>query len=471
MLALSFGLSACGDDYPGAGGGDYVAQMTGIRIVNGGFAGDSIVEGTINQDTKLVSFPRLNPKSKNFNAVIVEGTFNDGSSLVGNSFDFSGMTEDEPKKEKLIKVVNQTKYMYYNMKLRLNVPVFGAYFEKPLGIYNYSGKDSSGNSAYSYTGGTTRGTAFDGEYVLIVNRSAPHLLRVSDIEAGNVSNPIFLDMTGVSGGTFALNMGGLANGHVYLANLSGGLTSPLKIYYYETPTSKPKLLGGNDTGINTGNIPGVGLRNGDNFSLNLDENGNGYIFFGDNASTKILRLTVTNHTEIDVNKAEVLANQANTRGFVSLIQIPGTDQYLYSGVGVNLALADDRASVGYQLAAGDVAAEGMESRMFWFNKKRYLLMTTAGYGGASKIVPSIYAYNMTKGDSPLEALQNFAASTNKVPELTFSLGGVGNGNPAAQTGYSIVKDTSGNDSVLYVFGARTESGWALMKFPIASQED
>lgn len=116
---------------------------------------------------------------------------------------------------------------------------------------------------------------------MVVSRATqPHLLKVSDLKKGEI-NPILLDLTGVSGGTFSYNMGALSNGHVYLSSLSGAKASPLKIYHWETPDSQPETI----ANINVGSISGAGNRHGDNASYNIDENGNGFIFFGDNAAT------------------------------------------------------------------------------------------------------------------------------------------------------------------------------------------
>ena len=41
--------------------------------------------------------------------------------------------------------------------------------------------------------------------------------------------------------------------------------------------------------------PESGKRYGDNMSLNIDKNGDGYIFFGENTAQNILRLTVSDH--------------------------------------------------------------------------------------------------------------------------------------------------------------------------------
>ncbi len=81
----------------------------------------------------------------------------------------------------------------------------------------------SGDNIYSdyADAASTRCASYDGEHVLVVSRATqPHLLKVSDLKKGEI-NPILLDLTGVSGGTFSYNMGALSNGHVYLSSLSG----------------------------------------------------------------------------------------------------------------------------------------------------------------------------------------------------------------------------------------------------------
>lgn len=64
---------------------------------------------------------------------------------------------------------------------------------------------------------------------------------MSELKKGEIK-PIMLDLTGVTGGTYSYNMGALTNGHVYIASLSGSQASPLKIYYWDTPTSKPEVI-------------------------------------------------------------------------------------------------------------------------------------------------------------------------------------------------------------------------------------
>lgn len=459
ILALGATMTSCSDSYPSAPGSNYVAELTELKIVNAGLSGDSIVDGKVDQTTKLITFPRLSPKTKNLAAIQVEGTFADGSRLETNVYDFS-MTETNPKKEILITVLNERKYMVYNMQLRLDVPIWGADFAKPAGIYDYSGK-----TPYPNTGGSLRGTAFDGKYILIVDRGTnPHVLKVSDVEEGKI-DLISLNMTGVTGGTFAVNMGALAGGKIYVANLSGGAASPLKVYCWDDPTKAPKVI----LNANKATIPDVGNRHGDNFSMDLDNNGNGFMFFGDNSSTTVLRFTVSNFTEVSSPSTFQVAVKNN--GFMSITRIGNTGQYLLGGVNLNLSLVSEGGSVMKELPTGTVTREAMEPRVFEFNKKRYLMTTAAAFGGASTINPGLFVYDITAGNDMVQALDAFENSDDKNPVLNFSLGGSGNGNPAAQTGYYVTKDADGNDEFIYLFSARTGSGWALLKYPIAKQED
>ncbi len=283
-ISLGLGLVSCDDNYPKSQIEPYDTDLFSIKIVNGGADGNTVIEGTIDEDNKTIDFPRLDIAT-NFSAIELEAELSEGATLQNSVMDFS-MDEETASKTLILRIVNQKRYKEYFIRLRKSIPVYGADFEKPT-VYNFSGD----NLYPDYGSQLTRCASYDGEYVLIVSRkTAPHLLKVSDLKNGEI-NPMMLDLTGVSGGTYAYNMGALANGHVYIASLSGSQASPLKIYYWDTPTAIPEVI----ANINVADIPGAGVRHGDNISVNIDKNGNGFIFFGDNASTSILRLTVNNH--------------------------------------------------------------------------------------------------------------------------------------------------------------------------------
>lgn len=458
--ALGLCLTSCGDDYPHSKVEPYATDLLAIKIVNAGAEGNTILEGTVDEANKMINFPRLEPTT-DFSALKVEAKLSEGAELQQSVLDFS-MDEETAFKTLILRVINQKRYKDYFIKVRKRIPVYGADFEKPT-VYNFSG-----DKVYpDFVSLSTRCAAFDCEHVLIVSRKAgsgPHLLKVSDLKKNEIK-PIMLDLTGVSGGTYPYNTGALANSHVYIASLSGGQASPLKIYYWETPDAKPETI----ANINVASIPGAGVRHGDNISVNIDKNGNGFIFFGDNASTSILRLTVSNHKTI--GSPVVLPSSSNATGFMNVYRIENTNQYLWSGIRQAITLTDESLSAKYTMNKANIAAEAISPRIFSFNNERYLIVCTAGLGSATQATPSIHVYNITKGNTVETALKAFDEGENHNPDYTFILGGSGNAAPGAQAEYYIEKDATGKDTKLYIFGARADSGFAICEFPIKQEEE
>jgi len=457
-VLLGLGLVSCDEDYPKSHLAPYDTELLSIKILNTGADGNTVVEGTIDEETKTINFPRLD-LSTNFSALKFEAELSAGAALQNSVYDFS-MDEETASKTLILRIVNQKRYKEYFIRVRKRIPVYGADFEKPA-VYNFSGD----NIYPDYGSLLTRCASYDGEHVLVVSRkTAPHLLKVSDLKNGE-TKPIMLDLTGVTGGTYAYNMGALVNGHVYIASLSGSQASPLKIYYWDTPTSVPEVV----ANINVADIPEAGARHGDNISVNIDKNGNGFIFFGDNASTKFLRLTVSNHKTIGSPK--VLTSSSDAGMVTNVFRIEDTDQYVWSGLRLPVTLVDESLGAKYKMNKDYLAIEPVASRIFNFNGERYLLVCTAGHGSASKATPSVIVYNLTKGSTVEEAMQKFDEGDNHNPDYTFILGGSGNGAALAQTDYCIVKDENGKDSKLCIFGSRTDSGFVICEFPIKQEEE
>lgn len=457
-VLLGLGFVSCDEDYPKSHLAPYDTELLSIKITNAGADGNTVVEGTIDEETKTINFPRLD-MTTDFSALNLDAKLSEGAALQSSVLDFS-MDEETASKTLIIRIVNQKRYKEYFVRVRKRIPVYGADFEKPT-VYNFSGD----NIYPDYGSLLTRCASYDGEHVLVVSRkTAPHLLKVSDLKNGE-TKPIMLDLTGVSGGTYSYNMGALVNGHVYIATLSGGQASPLKIYYWDTPTSVPEVV----ANINVAEIPEAGNRHGDNISVNIDKNGNGFIFFGDNASTKFLRLTVSNHKTIGSPK--VLTSSSDAGMVTNVFRIEDTDQYVWSGLRLPVTLVDESLGAKYKMNKDYLAIEPVASRIFTFNGERYLLVCTAGHGSASKATPSVIVYNLTKGSTVEEAMQKFDEGENHNPDYTFILGGSGNGAALAQTDYRIVKDENGKDAKLCIFGSRTDSGFVICEFPIKQEEE
>lgn len=480
-FAVSGLLAGCSDDYPSAVENPYPNDLLSIKIINAGATGNTEVEGTIDEESKTIKFPKLD-KESDFGHLIVAATMSEGAHLdpETDTLDFS-MADDVTQVTKTIRVKNHNRYKDYFMTIRKRVPVFGANFEKAEVVCDHTTQ----TTIYPYmTSGNCRSAAFDGNYVLVVYRNVndgepgAHLLKVSDLAAGNV-NPIPLSLEGVTGGTFIYNCGALAGGHIYLCNLSGGVASPLKIYYYETPESTPECI----ANIDKTTIPDVASRHGDNMSVNLDAQGNGYIFFGSNDYSDMLRVPVSNWKTVGEPTRIELKNEDKAGMSMHVYRVENTDDYVLSGArvnllgstgklsGINLSLCDESLNSKIRLATTTVAAESDAARVFTFNGSRYIIAAPVGYGSASVASPGIYVYDISSGSNTQEAFDAFNNAVNQNAVYTYRIGGSTITNPEPETNYYIEKDASGNDVNLWLFVSRPESGFAIIKAPAASEED
>ena len=236
----------------------------------------------------------------------------------------------------------------------------------------------------------TRGGDFDGEYVLLANRTAPKLLKVADLLNDDASSPILLDVTGIEGGTHVVSAGRLSHGHIYLCNLATkaddveGGAGPLKVYHYASLTATPEVIvNWNGTGITNSENDYTG-RIGDNISINLDENGNGYAyFFKQEADNKFFRFSVTNFTNFSAPTEFELPAVCNYYGMMNQV---GDNQYLFTSSYVAMMwLFDADANILREfewasMGEGDDAINvnhGCDPRIIEFNRSRYLMLSNA----------------------------------------------------------------------------------------------
>lgn len=459
LLAGASMLVSCEEKLPENKVYPYETQLISIKILNAGADGNTVVEGTINQDKKEITFPKLD-KDSPFDKLRVEATVSEGAEITETVYDYS-MEEGIASKTQVIRIQNHQRYTDYFMIIKRRIPVYGADFENPV---EYKFLDAS--KIPGGTGSVSRCADFDGELVLIVKRTPPYVLKYEDLKAGKIE-PQELDMTGVEGGTFPVNCGFLANGHIYIASLSGAAVSPLKIYYYETPSSKPEVIG------NFTNIPGADARHGDMLSANIDKNGDGYIFFGSSGSKDFIRIKVSGHKT--TSEPTVLASNANATANTYVYRIEDTDKYLWSGLRLPVTLSDENVTPGgasLPLDDNILPKESVAARMFTFNQERYLMACVAKFGSASKVTPTLDVYNLTKGANAEEAMENFKAAKSHKPDYSAIIGGdSGNTDPGISTNYHIVKDSNGNDEKLIIFGYRMNTGFVITEFGIKKEKD
>lgn len=451
---------SCSEDFPENVESSNEVVLESIKILNAGVDGATVIEGTVNETTKSVSFPRVDPET-DVSAIRFQVELSDGAVLDSDTYRFD-FEEGQDANTIVLKVINAPRFREYFVTLRLNVPVYGADFDKPE-VHDHTNNEL-GNPVYpTFASSVTRGSGFDGKHVLIVTRHATgsHLLDINDLKKNEI-NPIPLNMNEVTGGTFNLNLGAQVHGHTYIANLSGGLISPLKIYHWTDPSQAPQVI----ANINKETIPGSGARHGDNLSVNIDEDGNGYIYFGDNAVTQILRFKVTNFTEI--SEPKILDSQPGLGAFMNINRIGNSDQYLLTGHEAPIMITNADASVAYKMANASIPIRASDPRIVYFNDERYLMTVTAARGGSDAVV--MYVYDITKGTSISEALEIFEAG-NKAPLYQYSLLGPVNASPSTQTGWYVTKDDEGNDDKLMLYGASNDAGFVIVEFPKKSLDD
>lgn len=463
MIALIglAGFSSCSEDFPGNVESDRFTDLKGIRIINAGASGTDVVVGSVDENKKTISFPRLDTLT-DFSKLQFEVETSEGASLENSVYEIPYQSGDT-EKEIIIKVVNSPRFKEYKAVIRFKVPVYGADFTKP-NVIDYS-SNALGNPTYVGWGGQlTRGSGFDGKHVLVVSRGATgiHLLSVEDLKANRI-NPINLNVTGMTGGTFTHNMGAQINGHSYVANLSTSQASPLKIYHWASATSTPEVI----ANINVASVAGAGARHGDNFSIDLDENGNGYAFFI-SAGVQVMRLKIENYNKV----IETVAFDTRTAfgQWSAFNRVLGTDSYLVTGHDKPISVVTNAGAPAYTMGATSIPLHSGDPRVINFNGHRYLLVVTVPRGGDNAPNSVLRIYNISAGAGIVDALTAFEQGDKK-PAYEFMLSGSANTAPGTQAGYHIVKDADGKDQKLMVYGATTDAGFTIVEFPVNVSED
>ena len=341
-------------------------------------------------------------------------------------------------------------------------PAAGINFGAPI-IHDFSLK--AGSVYPDFAAENTRSADFDGEHILIVSREGginPKLLRVRDVLANNVSSPIALKTTGIAGGTYVISAGRLAEGHIYICNLSTGLADTdagkLKLYHWENPQADPELVL-DFNGIVDATTTSTG-RFGDNISLDLDENGNGYVYFVHQSANETLRFTITGFTTVG---EPMLIKAGDATYYACFNQVGSGNEYLYtSTVAAVIKLLDKDGKELTQIDKlrheGMDASHATDAHIINYNSGRYMIMTS-GRQQSSWAFPALFIYDITEGFNTSAALVNFKNTAPK-PIYFYEMG-----ESAASGGCSGISAWAAVDGKLCIFAAAPRSGFVLIEFP------
>lgn len=140
---------------------------------------------------------------------------------------------------------------------------WAAYSINPLaGFGGADGWLAPGEGGYTFlgTGNLERGLAYGNNQLYLVSRNGGSFVRRLDALTGtDLGSP--LNVTGVSGGLFAVNMVGVSgDGAIYVANMTlNSTTDPFKVYRWADDAAAPTLV--------YSGTPLAGARVGDSFAL------------------------------------------------------------------------------------------------------------------------------------------------------------------------------------------------------------
>jgi hypothetical protein len=449
-------MISCGEDKYDTSDSPLLTYIKDIKL----HIGDTVIVGKINENNKEIYFPKLD-KDFDLSAVKFTAILPQGAEFEYETYDFTPV-ESETQTKQVVAVVNGIRKREYFVTIRLSMPVFGADFSATkLKVYDYS--KTGGNVYPDLSAALTRCADMDETYILIPSRDTRglHLLKVDDVKQGNINSPIALDITGVSGGTFAVSAGRLAQGHIYVCNLATA-TQDLKIYHWATPTSAPDVIFSQLVSTIPGYVAG---RIGDGMSIHLDENGDGNIFLGVNPNTtggvsNILKIQITGFTTV----ATSFLSMATYGGlWLTYSKVDDVDnEYTYTGYQAPVMLVSGSGVELLKMTSTvTFPVQGADTRVINYNQERYLALISATSGTEST---AMYIYNITRGATTQEALELLEAG-NKTPIYKFSFSAVSTGSAVASIG--VAKD----DDALYIFGASPGAGFAVFEAPKASEDD
>lgn len=340
-------------------------------------------------------------------------------------------------------------------------PVFGADFT--LGtVYDYSLNPLGADIYADFAAENTRSVDFDGKNLLIVSREGgtfPKLLSFESIKAGSPVETV-LNTTGIAGGTYTISAGRLAQGHVYISNLTTGVAAgdgtALKVYHWADANSVPEVIFTFEGEASNAAMGGVRL--GDNLSVNLDEAGNGTMYFVTQDGTQVLRCDVTGFT--NVSNPTQITPSVTAPYYAAVNQVGTGNEYVYTSTQAPIVLVDRDFNELFKLDIAAIPSPRTDARIITYDSERYLVMTSGKAAFIGSTEPqTLYVYDLSAGANTALALSNFAASERK-PLFTYSLDGPNCSAPSANTGWGVSDEGS-----LLLMGAATKSGFAVIEFP------
>ena len=301
--------------------------------------------------------------------------------------------------------------------------------------------------------GTNRGAAYNGSHVFVASRQNGNHVYYWDAN-DTAAAPAELNITGVSGGTFALSDVAVSGNHVVACNMVF-VNGTFKVYHWNALDATPAVLL---------EYPSAPARLGDAITLIGNPATAAKLIASGHGSKSFYVWTIENGVVTNAATPTVYTYDAVTNvNFARITPVPGNENlYLATGPIFGAMLLDSDFAVVASVPANRFPSWPMHARVFEYNGQRLLGYVHIKSNPAEN---AFYVVDINEAASTVEAFEQFAQPS-FAARLAHSanLGNVSNGNASAA--FDVVTDILGNVRVMaYSAG----NGFIIQQFGDAVQ--
>ncbi|MDH6308893.1 hypothetical protein M2451_001649 [Dysgonomonas sp. PFB1-18] len=338
------------------------------------------------------------------------------------------------------------------------IPPVGADFDNKI-IHDFT---SGANKFPNYGGATTRGQgSIDADRVVIPLVDRIEYVPLASLLAGNLSGKA---VSKTYSGTYEITNAFAFNGYYYSTPLLAW-GSGYHVRCWTDLSADPVVTGRFD----------ITSRYGDGSTMQLDENGNGYVFSYKNDFTYLLRGEVTNYTTIGNHTLVPISNISPIDGQLGHMYLNAVrDHSVYGGVGNlneytvvqagKLSMRNrDMNELFFMPLGGAIPAASLYACVFYYNNARYLGIVSGSRSANPPIGISVDIYDITNGDSTQQALEIFKANPSG-PIFSHNMG-VYSHDGVATYGATLATTTNRTGDKLYIMAIAGNSGIIIIELP------
>jgi len=297
--------------------------------------------------------------------------------------------------------------------------------------------------------GNNRGASFNGEHIFVATRQGGNLVYAWDIKTPD-ANPIQLNNTGITGGTFTLSDLTTVGKKVYACNMVFA-TGAFKVYSWRDTAAAPRVL------LDFANAP---TRLGDAFTVLGDPAKSGMIIASGHGNKSMYVWRLAGDTVVSNTPTVYTYDSIPNMNFTRITSIPGSDMMLMSGPECNLVLLDKDFKIVKEVKKGVFFPSWpMYTNLFTFKGKRYLSYTHIKTSPAENFLYVIDISREATIEAVMDSLNRGSSSFASRLVYSTTLGSASNGNASVTN--DVVKDAFGNVLILaYAAG----NGFVLEKY-------